>query len=107
MRPRVLVAILQIGIAVQMHRQFSSRFLIDSLNSHGFCTSYSEVLKYERSAAVHQGPDIPGIVQGSCLQHVADNVDHTVRTIDGFNTFHSLGIIVTVMPGISRGLSIC
>lgn len=102
-RPRVMITPLQLGLAVQMHRQFGSRFLVDSLNSHGFCSSYSEVQKYERSAAVHQGTEIPGFVQGSCLQHIADNVDHNVRTIDGFNTFHGMGIIATVTPGtISR-----
>ena len=35
-RPKAIVAPLQIGLGVQMHRQFGSRFLIDSLHSHGF-----------------------------------------------------------------------
>ena len=45
-RPRVLIAPLQVGLAVQMHHHFGSKFLIDSLNSHGFCSSYSEVKKF-------------------------------------------------------------
>lgn len=36
-RPRVLIAPLQVGLAVQMHHHFASRFLVDTLNSHGFC----------------------------------------------------------------------
>ena len=32
-RPRVLIAPLQIGLAVQMHHHYGSKFLIDSLNS--------------------------------------------------------------------------
>ena len=29
---------------------------------------------------------------------MADNVDHNIRTIDGLNTFHGMGIIATVTP---------
>ena len=35
-RPRVLLAPLQVGLGVQLHHHFASRFLIDSLHHHGF-----------------------------------------------------------------------
>ena len=35
----------------------------------------------------------------SFLQHVADNVDHNVRTIDGHGTFHGMGILSVSTPG--------
>ena len=54
-RPRAIIAPLQLGLGVQMHHHFSSKFLIDSLNAHGFCSSYSTVQKYQRRAAVAQG----------------------------------------------------
>ena len=54
------------------------------------------------SAAATQGTDIPGITPGHFVQFVADNVDHNVRTLDGFNTFHGMGIIATVTPGIKH-----
>ena len=41
-RPRAINAPLQIGIAVQMHRLYCSRFLIDSLHNMRFCSSYNE-----------------------------------------------------------------
>ena len=44
--PKALIAPLQIGLAVQMHRQFGSRFLIDSLYNHGFCSSYKETQRF-------------------------------------------------------------
>ncbi len=44
-RPRSLLAPLQLGLGVQLHYQFGSRFLIDSLHEHGFCSSYAEVKK--------------------------------------------------------------
>ena len=97
-RPRV-VAPLQIGLGIQMHRQFGSRFLIDSLNRHGFSSSYTEVQKYERSAAANRGTEILGFTPGRFIQHVADNVDHNLRTLDGLNAFHGRGILTTVTPG--------
>ena len=97
-RPLVLVAPLQLGLAVQMHYHFGSRFLIDSLHRHGFCSSYSEVQMFERNAAVASGTEL-NILDGDCLvQYVADNVDHNIRTIDGKNTFHGMGIIATITP---------
>ena len=81
------------------HLGLASRFLIDTLNSHGFTCSYSEVKKYEKSAAVAQGTDIPDHSAEQRIQYVADNVDHNVATLDGSGTFHGRGIIVTKTPG--------
>ena len=36
------------------------------------------------------------------LQYIADNVDHDIRTIDGKGTFHGMGIIAAVTPGIRK-----
>ena len=98
-RPRVLIAPLQFGLRILMHHHFSSRFLIDTVHSLGFACSYSEVKKHEKSAAVSQGTEIPGYIQDQYIQYVADNVDHTICTIDGFGTFHGMGIVATKTPG--------
>ena len=93
-RPRVLLAPLQVGLAVQLHHHFSSRFLIDSLHKHGFCSSYREVARFEQNAAVNQGTDIP-VYDYENVQYVGDNV----ATLDGNDTFHGMGIIAIVTPG--------
>ena len=36
---------------------------------------------------------------GQFIQFVADNVDHNIRTLDGCNTFHSMGMIASFTPG--------
>ena len=59
-RPRAILPPLQLGLALQVHRQFGARFLVDLLNKFGFCSSYSEVQKCEGSAEFHQGTDIRG-----------------------------------------------
>ena len=83
-----------------MHHHFASKFLVDSLKSHGFCASYGTAQKYERSAAVAQGTDIPGWIPGRFVQYSADNVVHNLRTLDGSGTFHGMGIIAAITPGL-------
>ena len=88
-----LIAPLQIGLAVQMHHHYGSKFLIDSFNRRGFCSSYTEVKKFEMSAVQTKGTDIPGLTPGHFVQYVAD-----ICTLDGQNTFHGMRIIPAVTP---------
>ena len=85
-----------------MHHHFGSKLLIDSSNSHGFCSSYSEVKKFKVSAADAQDKEIPGFIPGQFAQFIKDNVDHNVRTLDRANTFHEMGIIAVRSPEVRR-----
>jgi len=105
-RPRILLAPLQIGLGVQMHHHFQSKFLVDSLYHHGFSCSYSEVKKYERSSSVAHGTEIQNFSANNFIQYSADNVDHNVRSIDGKGTFHGMGIIAMVTPGTKSSRTI-
>eukprot|EP00794_Sanderia_malayensis_P021141 gene21141-23219_t len=100
-RPKVLMAPLQLGLGVQMHHHFGSKFLVESLHAHGFCVSYSEVKRFESSAAALQQNDVFGLASGCFTQFVADNVDHNTRTLDGTSTFHGMGMIAVATPKIS------
>ena len=83
-----------------MHHLTGSRYIVDLLHKMGFCSSYDEVKTFEQSAALHQGVDLHGVGPGSsCLQFLADNVDHNVKTLDGEGTFHGMGIIGAATPG--------
>ena len=104
-RPRVVIAPLQIGLAVQLHHNFASRFLIDTLHQHGFCSSYQEVQMFNKNAALSQGTDIPSF-NGEFVQYAADNVDHNTRTLDGHNTFHGMGMIAVVTPGTKHSRNV-
>ena len=57
--PGVLIALLQLGIGVQLHHHFASKFVINSFNKHGFRCSYQEVTRLERNAAKVHGTDLP------------------------------------------------
>ena len=67
------------------------QILIETLNKHGFSSSYAEEHRYKRCASMNQGLDIPGFPPGKFVQYVADNVDHDIRTTDGCDTFHGMG----------------
>ena len=90
-RPRVLLAPLQVSLAVQLHHHSASRFLVDTLHSLGF----------EGNAAVDQGVNIPNHTS-QFIQYAADNVDHNIVTLDGNDTFHGMGIIAMVTPGTTQ-----
>ena len=100
-RPRVLLAPLQIGLGVQLHHHFVSRFRIDSLHRLGSGCSYQEVQRFRKNAAVTHGTGIPTHTS-EFVQYVADNVDHNLRTLDGNDTFHGMGLIATVTPGTNQ-----
>ena len=97
-RPRDLLAPLQVGLGIQLHHHFASRFLIDSLHRHEFCCSYQEVQRFGQNAAVDQGTEIPNHTT-EFVQYVADNVDQNIRTFDGNDTFHGMEFIASVTPG--------
>ena len=86
-RPRAIIAPLQLGLGLQMHHHFASKFLIETLNNLGFSSSYSEVMLYERKAAVTADPKNNTLFCGQFIQYIADNMDHNLRTIDGKKYF--------------------
>ena len=83
-----------------MHQHFRSRYLIDTLHSLGFCAPYKEALKFERCAVLVSGSQLDGLVGvESFIKYAADNVDHNLRTLDGQNTFHGMGMIASIAQG--------
>ena len=67
----------------------------------GLCSSYGEVLRFEKNAADCVAPDMLGEdidMADTTLLFAADNVDHNVLTIDGKGTFHGMGMIGAMTP---------
>ena len=44
---RVILPPLWLELALQVHQQFGTRFLVDVLNEFGFCSSNSEVQRHK------------------------------------------------------------
>ena len=99
-RPRSFLSPLLLGIAVCIHRKYGSKDLIELMNNLGFSQSYWEVQWYEYSVMADQSDqqDPDGF-----LQHVFDNADFNIRTIDGRGTFHSMGGIQCSTPASNSG----
>ena len=57
-RPRAVIAQLQIGLAVQVHHLYRLKFLVDTLCNMGYGLSCSEVLWFEKNAASCVIPDL-------------------------------------------------
>ena len=45
-------------------------------------------------------------MQGQFLQFIADKIDQNTQSLDGLNTFHGMGMIKAVTPGIKCTLKI-
>jgi len=97
--PKSIAAPLQLGLAITLHHSFGSRQLIDLLHPLGFCSSYGDVVDFERNSAVEINTDLEGYSpQFSAHITIADNADHNIATIDGKGTFHRMGIVVAMCP---------
>ncbi len=66
-RPCVILSPLQLGLGVQLHHHFASKYLIDILHTHGFSCSYIEVTTYERRVAVTSRAEIPNLTLGNFI----------------------------------------
>jgi len=85
-RPRAAIALLQLGLSVQMHHLYRSRFLIDNLSVMEFASSYPEVQRFEVNTACSLAPDVLGSdmdILDQFLLFAKDNVDHNIITLDG------------------------
>ena len=104
-RPRGLLCPLQLDLGVQIKGRVQSCFLIDELSADGFSISNTIVQHYEKSAAVNVATDIPinNRTRGDLsIQYMAANFDHNVVTLDGRNTVHAVGMMLTVTPLIKH-----
>lgn len=100
-RPRSFISSILLSTGVYLNRKFGSRLLIDVLYKLGHCVSYTDLSLYEASAIMNSDKKISS---DAFIQHVFDNADHNVCTLDGYNTFHSMGGICCVTPrtGVSN-----
>ena len=102
---RAVIAPLQLGVMMQMHHLYKSRFLIDNLSTMGFASSYLEVLRFEMNAACSLALDALGgdmDILGQSLLFARDNI----ITWNGKGTFHGMAMIAAITPEkqVSHGI---
>ena len=82
------------GIGVELHRKYAMTQVVQQLARCSFSISLDEVTRYLQSVMTSFVGWNPKQVENSQFtQFVADNVDHNIRTVDGHETFHGMGII--------------
>lgn len=94
-RPRSFLSPVLLGIAHFIHRKFGSRNLINLLASMGLSANYYQTEQLQISSIFQPQKPIP---EKLFCQYVFDNADFNVATLDGHDSFHSLGGIKCVTP---------
>lgn len=93
--PNTIIAPIPFAVSVYLHRKFASREAIDIFSALGFCSTYTEVINFEKSSvfshSITYGPD-------AVVQFGFDNADINIETVDGKDTFHVLGGLEMVCP---------
>ncbi|KYN29867.1 hypothetical protein ALC57_00676 [Trachymyrmex cornetzi] len=93
-RPRSFLS----PLTVMLHRKFAFKKIIDILNHLGVCCSYAEACHYQDCTTLNC--QLRFKPETFC-QFVFDNADFNTNTIDGANTFHSMGGIRVITPANS------
>src|SRR5664279_4038556 len=82
------------GLGVEIHRKHGAADLVTEIARFGFCISLDEVRRFYQSVMQSNAAWQPIECREATLTHfVADNVDHNLRTLDGCDTFHGMGVI--------------
>ena len=69
------------------------------MHAHGFCSSYSEVQKFKKCAAIASGTEITNYTSQE-IQYSKDIVVQQICTLNGANTFNGMGMIAIVTPQV-------
>ena len=93
------------GFIAQLHHDYGSRMLIETLSSYGMCRNYDELRSFQTVIAEEQmsraedgvyiPPEIiPRTEGGTLIQEGDDNIDINVETVDGKNRYHSMARVL-------------
>jgi len=106
-KPNGCIMPITFGLGIQLDR-LGHRCLQDEVARLGFCMSNAETRRFKSSVMANTDNDSYAATSTEqsvpFTQFVADNFDHNVKTLDGFGTFHGMGIIsATVLRGGTFG----
>jgi hypothetical protein len=70
-RPQAVLAPLLVGLAVQIHHLCRSKFIVETLHEMGFCSSYAEVIKFEKKIRLTVWNLKSSVEMKTCLGHLS------------------------------------
>ena len=79
-----------LSVALYMHRRYGCKDLVNMVHNLGFLESYIEAVRYQNSLLLDSLTPDSTPSEGS-VQFAFDNGDFNTNTLDGHNTFHTMG----------------
>lgn len=100
LRPRSSKMPFQLGMSLYLDHKFGSDQLIDIMHRLGICESQKETVdyKYTYIDLTNTQVDAMEVLENQIEQHVGDNMDHDLITLDGKVGFHVMGQIKVTTP---------
>ena len=89
-RPCTILPPLLFGLGIDCDHVFGPKWLVNELFKLSFSISYSEVNRFKKSVVANQpmGNSVINSYPKVFTQFAGDNIDHSIRTLDGSGTFH-------------------
>ncbi|CAH0746943.1 unnamed protein product [Bemisia tabaci] len=97
-RPRSFYSPLIFSLSLHLHRKYGARYLIELLSAIGVATPYSQIGKFLSVAVLDP---VAKDISANFVQFIYDNADFNTNTLDGYNTFHAMGGVVSVTPVVN------
>ena len=100
-RPRSSKMPFQLGMSLYLDHKFGSDKLIDVMHRLGICESQKEIMNYKYTyidSTNNTNAASMAVLDKQLEQHIGDNIDHDLITLDGKSGFHAMGHIKVTTP---------
>ena len=108
-RPRSSKMPFQLGMSLYLDHKFGSDQLINIMHKIGICESPKETTDYKYTyidSTNNTHAASMAVLEKQIEQHIGDNMDHDLLTLDGKSGFHAMGHIKVTTPENANQLEI-
>ena len=108
-RPRSSKMPFQLGMSLYLDHKFGSDQLINIMHKIGICESPKETTDYKYTyidSTNNTHAASMAVLEMQIEQHIGDNMDHDLITLDGKSGFHAMGLIKVTTPENANQLEI-
>ena len=108
-RPRSSKMPFQLGMSLYLDHKFGSDQLINIMHNIGICESPKETTDYQYTyidSTNNTHAASMAVLEKQIEQHIGDNMDHDLITLDGKLGFHAMGLIKVTTPENDNQLEI-
>ena len=91
----------QLGMSLYLDHKFGSDKMIDVMHRLGICESQKETMNYKYTyidSSTNTNAASMAVLENQLEQHIGNNMDHDLITLDGKSGFHAMGLIKVTTP---------